>query len=82
MLSPSNITKLESIANSKSQSLSQVIRNAIESYDPIAEQTQDEQILADLISLVNESTKKAEASLTKGLTDVEKALEELRNGND
>ncbi|HAU68172.1 MAG: hypothetical protein P8I38_00960 [Arenicella sp.] len=81
MLSANNVEKLEAIASDKGTSVAEVVRLAVDSYDP-SDKSEEEQLLAELIDVVNYSTGKAEAALSKGLADVELLFRELNDGRD
>ena len=81
MLSANNVEKLEAIASDKGTSVAEVVRLAVDSYDPL-DKSEEEQLLAELIDVVNSSTVKAEAALSKGLADVESFFREINDGRD
>lgn len=61
-------------AENEGVSISELVRERCQ-----AKPTEDELLLAALVAEVREATKKAEASLSKGLKDAEAILTELRS---
>lgn len=65
---------LSNEAEKEGVSVSELVRNRCQ-----AQPTEDEILLAALVTEVQEATKKAEASLNKGIKDAEAILAELRS---
>jgi len=75
-LSPDHRVKLETIAHSQGTSMAAVIRAAVETYDPNAADTEDEQMWLDLISSLVKQTaaeaQKIRIKLEKTIADFER----------
>lgn len=73
MLSRSNIKKLEKIAGDKDSSVAEVVRLAVDSYNPAAEDMGDQELMA----LVSEKLKEAIKTTDRASKKVRKTIKEF-----
>ncbi len=74
LVSEENVQKVEKLASSKGTSAAEIVRQAIEAFDP---QNANEMAASDLMELVSDKLKEAITSTRKANTKVTKALKSI-----
>lgn len=78
LISPSQVKKLDRIARSEGTSVAEIVRTAIDAYDPKSAVFSDMEA-SDLLDLVSVQLKEAIASTRKANRTVDKTLKVLTN---
>ncbi len=78
LVSKSNVRKLEQVASKQGKSAAQIVRQAIDAYDPQAADTIDS---SELMSLVSTKLKEAIKSTQKANKKVAVTLKKLEGGH-
>jgi len=74
LVSEENIQKVEKLANTKGTSAAEIVRQAIEAFEP---QNADEMAASDLMELVSDKLKEAITSTKKANSKIARALKSL-----